>query len=161
MCNRSKLSVKKCKYRRLRKCLFLRCNLSRALMRPHARPRRQHMLPRAHDISLAQSHKHWCRCSSFDWWACKCFQRASCSLTAVSTHTVNMKLSILLALPFVPPPTPLSSPTHCCCHLSLSLSLSLSFHCGWAPVSLSCRRVKCQLSRYGNKNKTQNHLKRT
>ena len=126
------------------------------------------------------THVH-CRCGSCDWWARESFQRASRSVTAVSTHTVNMKLSIPLSLspslslslslslsafPFV---LSLFSPSHSRWHISLSPSLSLSlplcvslsFHCGRAvPESIfHPRGARCQLWRYGNKNKTESHLK--
>lgn len=108
-------------------------------------------------LILSQSHTNTCRCSSFDWWICKCFQRASRSVTAVSTYTVNMKLSIPLSLPFV---LSLFSPSHFCWHFSLCLSLSVfSLWLSHAGVNLSSWGLKCQLLRYSNKNKTPSHLK--
>lgn len=103
-------------------------------------------------LSHTVKDKHSCRCSSLNWWVCKCFQRVSCSETAVSIHSVNLKLSISLSTPFVLSP------------FILLLLAFLSFflfplrlrHDG---VNLSSQGMRCQLSRYSNKNKTPNDLK--
>lgn len=108
-------------------------------------------------LSHTLAHKHGCRCSSFDWWVRKCSQRASCSVTAVSKYTLLTWNSPSRSLPSLCSSSLPSVP------LLLAL-LSLPVFPLWlshARVNLSSRGVKCQLSRYGNKNKTQSHLKRT
>ena len=127
---------------------------------------RTQMCPHKHTRILTYVHR---RCGSCDWWARESFQRASRSVTAASTHTAHMKLSIPLSLSLPSPlfflsslhPTLAGTSPSLSLSLSLSLPLSLSFHCGRAaPESISHPRgARCQLSRYGNKNKKESHLK--